>query len=72
MPAVPKIWDILKKGVEEVVGGGSPVKAGRLSAVIGGEENSAENASAVGGDDGGSISAAGRTPSSENIKGGWP
>ena len=53
-------------------GGGSPVKAGGLSAVIGGEENSAENASAVGGDDGGSISAAGRTPSSENIKGGWP
>lgn len=26
MAAVPKIWDILKKGVEEVVGKGSPVK----------------------------------------------
>lgn len=26
MAAVPKIWDILKKGVEEVVGNGSPLK----------------------------------------------
>mmetsp|Transcript_46528 Transcript_46528/g.149452 ORF Transcript_46528/g.149452 Transcript_46528/m.149452 type:complete len:782 (-) Transcript_46528:279-2624(-) len=47
MAAVPKIWDILKKGVEEVVGKGSPLKkmlfqiaySGRFWAVSQGRES---------------------------------
>ncbi|CAK0870329.1 unnamed protein product [Prorocentrum cordatum] len=47
MAAVPKIWDILKKGVEDVVGKGSPVKrflfqvafSGRYWAVCHGRES---------------------------------